>query len=236
MKAIIMAAGKGNRISSISNDLPKSFLEINGKRIFDHQINCLREAGVEEIIVVVGYKADLFMEAYSETDITFIVNPFYERCNVLGSLWFALKHLNEGFYFLHADVYFDKSIFFDLKNDDRDCVLCVEPKITIEEEMKVRILNNNIIEINKEMDCKSAFGEFTGIAKIKSKASKFISSAIKNRIEKMGSLDSFFEMAIQDCIDENLITVDYIDIGDRVSIEIDFPEDYKKAIDLKTNL
>lgn len=231
-----MAAGKGNRISSISNDLPKSFLEINGKRIFDHQINCLREAGVEEIIVVVGYKADLFMEAYSETDITFIVNPFYERCNVLGSLWFALKHLNEGFYFLHADVYFDKSIFFDLKNDDRDCVLCVEPKITIEEEMKVRILNNNIIEINKEMDCKSAFGEFTGIAKIKSKASKFISSAIKNRIEKMGSLDSFFEMAIQDCIDENLITVDYIDIGDRVSIEIDFPEDYKKAIDLKTNL
>lgn len=231
-----MAAGKGNRISSISNDLPKSFLEINGKRIFDHQINCLRKAGVEEIIVVVGYKADLFMEAYSETDITFIVNPFYERCNVLGSLWFALKHLNEGFYFLHADVYFDKSIFFDLKNDDRDCVLCVEPKITIEEEMKVRILNNNIIEINKEMDCKSAFGEFTGIAKIKSKASKFISSAIKNRIEKMGSLDSFFEMAIQDCIDENLITVDYIDIGDRVSIEIDFPEDYKKALDLKTNL
>lgn len=231
-----MAAGKGNRISSISNDLPKSFLEINGKRIFDHQINCLRKAGVEEIIVVVGYKADLFIEAYSESKITFIINPFYERCNVLGSLWFALKHLNEGFYFLHADVYFDESIFFDLKNDDRDCVLCIEPKKTIEEEMKVRILNNNIIEINKEMDCKSAFGEFTGIAKIKSKASKFISSAIKNRIEKMGSLDSFFEMAIQDCIDENLITVDYIDIGDRVSIEIDFPEDYKKALDTKLNM
>ena len=73
-----MAAGKGNRISSISNDLPKSFLEINGKKIFDHQIDCLRNAGVEEIIVVVGYKADLFIEAYSKSNITFIVNPFYE--------------------------------------------------------------------------------------------------------------------------------------------------------------
>ena len=231
-----MAAGKGNRISSISNDLPKSFLEINGKRIFDHQINCLRKAGVEEIIVVVGYKADLFMEAYSESDITFIVNPFYERCNVLGSLWFALKHLNEGFYFLHADVYFDKSIFFDLKNDDRDCVLCVEPKKTIEEEMKVRILNNNIIEINKEMDCKSAFGEFTGLAKIGPQASQVISVAIKKRIEIMGSLDSFFETVLQDCVDQNLITMNYINIGNRVSIEIDFPEDYKKALDTKLNI
>ena len=233
MKAIIMAAGRGSRISSISDDLPKSFLKINGKRIFDHQIQSLKDAGIDDIIVVIGYKADLFIKEYSNSDIKFIINPFYERCNVLGSLWFALKYLSNGFYFLHADVFFDKTILIDLKNDNRDCVLCVEPKKTNEEEMKVRVLNNNIVEINKEMDCESAFGEFTGVAKIGPKSSIIISEAIKNKIEKFGSLDSFFEIVLQDCVDQNLIKINYIDIGNRVSIEIDFPEDYKKAIEIQ---
>ena len=61
MKAIILAAGMGNRISGISNGLPKSFLEIKNKRIFDYQIDALKMAEINEIVVVVGYKADLLL-------------------------------------------------------------------------------------------------------------------------------------------------------------------------------
>ena len=50
----------GNRISGISNGLPKSFLEIKNKN-FDYQIDALKMAEINEIVVVVGYKADLLL-------------------------------------------------------------------------------------------------------------------------------------------------------------------------------
>ena len=88
-------------------------------------------------------------------------------------------------------MFFDPSIIIDLKNDQRDCVLCIEKKKTIEEEMKVEIKNNNIIKISKEIDCQTADGEFTGVAKISPKVAPTIRNAIKNRIEIKRSLDAF---------------------------------------------
>ena len=57
--------------------------------------------------------------------------------------------LKKGFYFFHADVFFDPLILLELVNTKKDCVLCVEFKKTVEEEMKVRIGNTNILEISK---------------------------------------------------------------------------------------
>lgn len=230
-----MAAGKGSRISTISNGCPKSFLEINGKRIFDYQIEALKKAGITEIIVVVGFEADLFLNEYRQSSIKFIRNPFFDRMNVLGSLWFALNHLQDGFYFLHADVFFDPSIITDLVSDKRDCVLCIEAKKTVEEEMKVKLIDDRIFEINKEMNCNDAYGEFTGIAKIGPISATNICRAIKNRIETMCSHDSFFEVALQDVIDEKIIKLNYFEIGKRISIEIDFPEDYSRAVNVDMN-
>ena len=55
MKAVIMAGGKGTRISSISKDIPKSMLDIAGIPIIKHQINCLKKSKIDEIIVVIGH-------------------------------------------------------------------------------------------------------------------------------------------------------------------------------------
>lgn len=226
-----MAAGKGNRISSISENKPKSFLEINNKRIFDYQIESLQSAGIKDIVVVVGYQAELFISEYKSTDINFIINPFYANCNVLGSLWFALNHLSNGFYFLHADVFCDPSIIQDLVLDNRESILCVEKKDTVEEEMKVKLYNNKVEIISKELDTSLAYGEFTGIGKFGVDSSSIIVNAIRNRIEKMHSLDLFFESVLQDCINDKSLDIDILDIGKRHSIEIDFPQDFQDAID-----
>ena len=58
MQAVIMAAGKGSRISELTNNLPKCYLEVNGKRLIDHQLELLNINGISDIIVVVGYKSD----------------------------------------------------------------------------------------------------------------------------------------------------------------------------------
>ena len=56
MQAIIMAAGKGSRLGSLTEDLPKSLLKINGKRILDINIAMLHRYGIWDITVVTGFK------------------------------------------------------------------------------------------------------------------------------------------------------------------------------------
>ena len=56
MKAVIMAGGKGTRIASITNDeIPKPMLTVGGKTILEHQIECLKKSGVDEVIIVTGH-------------------------------------------------------------------------------------------------------------------------------------------------------------------------------------
>ena len=55
MQAVIMAGGKGTRIASVASDIPKPMIEICGKPILQHQIECLREQGITDIILVIGH-------------------------------------------------------------------------------------------------------------------------------------------------------------------------------------
>jgi len=229
MKGIILAAGKGQRIMELTNGLPKSFLEINGKRIIDHQLNALKAAGIFEIVMLIGYRADLMIKEYGNRDIIFLCNPFYERTNVLSSLWFAKDYLEEGFYFMHADTYFDPTILQDLTRTQQDVVLCVESKKTVDEEMKVKVKDGLVSQISKLLPCSECYGEFTGLAKIGPKFAPAIRRAVIDRIERQNDLDAFFEQALQDVIDSKQAHIHYMDIGPRISVEIDFPEDYARA-------
>ena len=55
IKTVIMAGGKGTRIAQVRDDVPKPMIEIAGKPILEHQINCLKSCGIKDIILVVGH-------------------------------------------------------------------------------------------------------------------------------------------------------------------------------------
>ena len=223
-----MAAGKGTRISSETKNLPKSFLELGSKKLIDHQVDTLLKNGIDKIIIVTGYKSKIIQEYYKNRDFLFLKNPFYEITNVLASVWFAKDYISEGFYFMHADTFFEPIIFSDLVDKEGDIVLAISKKKTLEEDMKVVVKNNLIELINKEMDCDKAYGEFIGLAKFSSKVTNAVQSQIKKRIEDEDGKDFFFERVIQDLIDMD-IDIFYHDIGDNKAIEIDFPYDYLEA-------
>ena len=84
MQAIIMAAGSGTRIETITKDIPKSFLEINGEKLIERAIRLLRERGVSDITVVTGYRSEDFLTMLDKK-IRFVNNPLYFCTNVLGS-------------------------------------------------------------------------------------------------------------------------------------------------------
>src|SRR5262245_61752441 len=59
MKAVILAAGKGTRMKELTNDVPKPMLPVQGKPILEHIISGLMAAGVRDVFVVTGYRAEV---------------------------------------------------------------------------------------------------------------------------------------------------------------------------------
>lgn len=230
MQAIIMAAGKGSRLGMLTEDKPKSFLEINGEKLIEHNIRLLQKYGINDIIIVTGYHDTDFYELFGGTDgISFVYNPYYEFVNVLGSFYLARNELNDDFVYLHADTLCEESIFEELLNHLGDIVLPVDMKPCDDEAMKVKIdKDKKIIYINKQMDGKDAFGEFIGFMKIKKPVIPDLIDITENLLRKK-VYNAYFEAAIQEIINMKKFDVQYFTTAGRFWAEIDFLEDYERA-------
>jgi len=228
MQAIIMAAGFGSRIAKITNNLPKSFLEINNEKLIERAIRLLRERDINDITVVTGYKSELFIELLDE-NIKFVNNPLYFCTNVLGSFACGMGNIKDDFIFIHADTIFDETILDDLiASEVSDIILPVDYKSCVEEEMKVTTVDGNVNVIHKSIDLNIAEGEFIGIAKITSAILEELKSAVKDELKEKNNHQDYFEAALQNLIDagNNIKT---IATNGRPWIEIDFPEDFETA-------
>ncbi len=89
MNAIIIAAGSGKRISEDAKDLPKSLLMVNGKPIIVHQIQALKQVGIENIIVITGAHSKKF----EIENVRYVKDHCYNEHDILGSLMEAKDFL-----------------------------------------------------------------------------------------------------------------------------------------------
>lgn len=93
-RAIIMAAGKGERLRPITLMTPKPLVYVNGVRMIDTVIRALHENGITEIYIVVGYLKEQFCDLPRQyPGVELIENPDYDTCNNISSLYAARKHL-----------------------------------------------------------------------------------------------------------------------------------------------
>lgn len=118
MKTVIMAGGRGTRISEIFPDIPKPMIPIENMPVLEREIYCLRDQGFTDIILTVGYKADVIIDYFGDgskvskaTGEPFGVNIeyFVEETPLgnAGALFQLKEKLTEDFLLLNADAIFD---------------------------------------------------------------------------------------------------------------------------------
>jgi len=180
MKAIIVAAGPGNRLLPFTKDKPKCMLEVAGKTILETTLTALRENGITDITIVKGHKRDVV----NYPDIKYYYNPNYSENNILVSLFYAEKEMKEGFIFSYSDILFHANIVQKLLQSQRDISLVVDTDWaqryegrtlhpTDEAELVV-VENDKIVEISKFMNPDVAHGEFIGLAKFTRKGAEIL--------------------------------------------------------------
>ena len=127
MKAIILAAGKGERLMPLTSDTPKSLSELeNGTTLLESQLININKTGISKVVIVTGYltekiesKVELYSEKYN-IDIQIIYNPFFDISNNLLSLWQAKHEMEIDFIIINGDDIFKDSVLLGLLEHDNN--------------------------------------------------------------------------------------------------------------------
>lgn len=108
--AIIMAAGMSRRFIPLSYEKPKALITVKGEVLIERQIKQLKSAGIKDIYIVVGYKAEMFQYLHKKYNVTLIENKEYQTRNNHSSIWCAKDIINNS-YICSADNYFTDNLF-----------------------------------------------------------------------------------------------------------------------------
>ena len=231
MRAIILAAGRGSRLKNVAGDVPKCLAPVGATTLLGRQIGALRSAGIDEIVVVTGYKAESVKEECGGAAHC-LENARHAETNSLYSLWLARDFLRDGFVVMNGDVLFHPRLLADLLGAPCEDALLIAYSDAAaplgDEEMKVVVRDGRVVEITKRMDGRLADGENVGVVKFGAAGARLLVEKLDALVAAGAERDwaprAFGEFALE----RPLYAVSTRGLP---WIEIDYPADYCRAID-----
>ncbi len=237
MKFILLAAGRGTRISKYIKDIPKSTLPIDGnKPLIRYTVEMLIKMKIEPIVCV-GYKRNEVYEALSGLAVKFYHNPFYTITNSIASLWFAKDELNDDVIIMNADVFLEEDFIRAIIENKSNAVMAADFNPERKEKGDFFFsLNENlcIAKYGKDLPLEERHTEYVGIAKI---TKKFITQ-FKERLElliEQGSFNDWWENVLYSFTDKKEQEIETIDVGNYLWREKDHIDEYEEILKYMEN-
>ncbi len=237
MKAIMLAAGMGNRLSGGDPAArPKSLLSFGGKTLLERHIENLRALGVAGLSLVIGYQADKIETELDRLEagdfVETILNTEYQRGSLL-SLAHARSALvaGEDILFMDADVLYTPRLLARLcASGQPNCFLFDGDFEPGEEPVKICLQGGVIVAFGKRIgEAHEVAGEWPGFLRLSAPMGQALATIIAGYLEQ-GEKDRAYEDALGDLIlDRGADNFAIEDISGEPWIEIDFPEDVRRA-------
>jgi len=173
VKAIVIGAGRGRRLMPLTEDVPKCYAPIAGRRILDWTLEALSGGGCEDVVFVGGYLIDRIRADYPH--MRFCENAGWPDNNILVSLFQAEAEMATGFVSTYADILYTGEAVARLVAAPGDIALLVDtdwrPRYAPRSEHpetdgeKVRLRDGRVTEVSRTIPPGEAPAEFTGVAR-----------------------------------------------------------------------
>ncbi len=233
--AVVLAAGIGSRLRPITLEVPKGCIPVDGDPILAHQLRAYADAGVTNVVVVVGYLADRtravceeIADGREDLTVTVIENDRYANTNNLFSLYQAREELaGEPFFLSNGDVVFDPSVVETLLDSDADSAIACDYGTYSEEAMKVTTDGNGHVDhIAKDVPPEAANAVSIDVYRFSRRFSARLFDHGARLLED-GRYDAWTEVAIDSVLQKCETTP--VDIDDARWVEIDDTVDLRAA-------
>lgn len=190
MRVVILAAGQGTRLRPFTNDRPKCLVELNGRPLLHRQLEVLRAAGLTDIALVGGYRADC-LEGHG---VKVLLNPRFAETNMVSTLFYAQEWMVEGEDLLiaYGDIIYEQSVLDSVLATDAPLAIAIDRQwrrfwairmddpLADAETLKLDS-NDCIIELGKRpRDYSEVQGQYMGLIKVRADQVKAFCDAWHN--------------------------------------------------------
>ena len=233
--AVILAAGLGSRIRPLTDDAPKTLLGIGGQTILARMLTAIQEAGIIDVILVLGYLHEkvetVVRDSFPDLRVQVVVNDRYEKTNTGYSLLLAADLLDgSAFIKFDGDVAFDPEILHRLLSSPNATAICIDRNIELaSEEVKVSLsAGTRVAKISKTLPLDEAVGESIGIEKISTDTARQLFTELGAMMAHEHHWQDYYEAGYERLIERG-VPFDVVDISDLRWTEIDTRHDYDTA-------
>ncbi len=230
MKVLILAAGRGTRISRYLSGNPKCTVDIGeGQCLIRYTVELLKSRGIREIGLVLGYKAQVIRDVLKGQDVSFYYNPFYDVTNSIASAWFAKDFLTGGdLLIMNGDVYLEERLLDRILKETKSPVMFADESRKETADYKFYYENGILKKYGKELEGGDITGEYIGIGRF---TEEFLPGFVRRMEEMIDRQEHsvWWENVIYSMTEEQPVYVE--DVGGHFWAEVDYIEDYERILE-----
>ncbi len=229
MKAIILAAGIGQRLRPFTLERPKCLLELRGETIVSRQLRLLEAHGVSDVTLVVGHLGEKIRAAL-EDRVSYAFYPDYVNTNNLMTLHHCLDLLEGDALILFSDVLTEARAIGRCIASPHDFALLVDVGVNRPDTMRVKLTSGLIVDIGSHIAVREGDGNFIGIAKLSAAGTARLRLELQAMARERGFEGASYAQALARLASTGC-PVHAVPLDGARWLEIDSQADYESALD-----
>ncbi len=234
MRALILAAGRGTRISRYLKGNPKCTVNVGAGAsgaelpLIVYTVDMLKRNGINDIALCVGYNRQAITSLLDGKGVKFFYNPFYDVTNSIASAWFAKDFFEEeDTLIMNGDVYMEEKLLKSVISEKKSPILFSDETRKEEADYKFKYENGILLKYGKELEGDDITGEYVGIAKLGADyIPKFLAQLSKMIDEQKHGV--WWENVLYELSSKSSVYVK--DVNGEFWAEVDYIEDYKRIL------
>lgn len=232
MKALILVAGRGTRISRYLSGMPKCMVDIGGEQLIRYTVKLLKSRGIREIGLVLGYRQEIIREALADEAVTFFYNPFFDVTNSIASAWFAREFFDEqeAVMIMNGDVYIGGELLDMILEEKQSPVMFADETRKETADYKFYYEDGILKKYGKELEGADITGEYIGIGKFDASFVTAFTTQMEAMICRQEHSVWWENVLYSMCGQRNI----YVrDIQGQFWAEVDYIEDYERILEYR---